>query len=140
VPSPENERSYAVTRKTLDGERLPRPNNSTVLGLSDELWALIQASWSHEADDQPLLSTFIELLERANPDIAMLKKLTRFDERSDKHINKLRTMFEYGDNTLLGMRKNESLILIEVFDRVSTYSSLSPSPTTYYGLGSEFFT
>ena len=121
MPFPENERSLIVIKKIADGERPPRPQKSTKLGLSDQLWAAIESSWIHEAIDRPSLSVFVELLERANPDIAVLEELTRFNVHSGEHINKLNAMFGYGDNALLGMRESE--ILIEVFDRVSTACS-----------------
>jgi hypothetical protein len=130
VPFPENERSYIVIRKVAEGGRPPRPPKSTKLGLSDELWAVVQSSWSHEATDRPSLSTFVELLERVNPDIAVLEELTRFDVHSNEHIDKLRAIFEFADNALLGMRENETLI--EVFDKVGTCSSFSPFPSNYH--------
>ena len=120
VPFPESKRSYIVMKKTMDGERPPRPQKSTILGLSDELWELIQSSWSYEAVDRPPSSTFVDLLERANPDITVLEELTRFDENSDEHVNKLHAIFGYGDNALLGMREEEATVLIEVFDKVRT--------------------
>ena len=51
--------------------------------------------------------------------MAVLKELTKFDTNSEEHINKLRHVFEYGNNTLFGMREEETLIAIEVFDRVN---------------------
>ena len=74
--------------------------------------------WAHEAVDRPPLSTFVGLLERANPDITLLEELMEFDVGSEDHIKMLRSVFDYGENELLGMREYESLILIEVFDRV----------------------
>ena len=130
-PFPEIEQPNMVVTRVTDGERPQRPQESTTLGLSDELWAVIQSSWSHEVVDRPSLSTIVDLLERANPAIAMLEELTRFEENSDEHINKLRTIFGYRDNTLLGMRENETRVLIEVFDKVGICSSFSPSPSVH---------
>ena len=62
---------------------------------------------------------FVDFLKKATPDIAMLEELAEFDANSEEHIGKLHRMFEYRDNTLLGMRENETLVVIEVFDRVS---------------------
>lgn len=121
MPFSESERSYVVIRKIAGGERPPRPPKSTRLGLSDELWAVIQASWRHELAERSALSTFVDLLERANPDIATLEELTGFDENSDDHLAKLHTIFGYSNNTLFGMREKETLVLVEVFDRVGAY-------------------
>lgn len=89
------------------------------LGLSDELWKVVQSSWAREVEKRPPVETFVELLETANPSIAVLEGLTKFDAESEDDIQKLCHMFEYGDNALLGMRKEETLVVIEVFDRVS---------------------
>ena len=61
---------------------------------------------------------FVEFLEKATPNIAMLKELTEFDANSEDDIQKLRNVFEYKDNTLFGMREDEALVVIEVLDRV----------------------
>ena len=102
----------------MAGERPSRPPEGKELGLSDELWELIRSSFAHEADRRPLVSRFIDFLEEATPDITMLKELTEFDADSEEHLQKLRYMFECGDNTLFGMREDETLTVIEVFDRV----------------------
>ena len=64
------------------------------------------------------METFVAFLEKATPDMAMLKELTEFDANSEDDIQKLHNMFEYGDNTLFGMREDKALVVIEVFDRV----------------------
>ena len=113
----------------MSGERPPRPPKTTRLGLSDELWAAIQSSWAQKADDRPSVPTYIDILDRANPDIALLEELTKFDADSDDHLTKLDYLFGYGDNTLLGMRENETLVLVEIFDRVRcTTLHFTPSP------------
>ncbi|KAF9641932.1 kinase-like protein [Thelephora ganbajun] len=117
VPFPEN-KQFIVTKRIMDGERPPRPQKTTRLGLSDEFWEVIQCSWAHKIEQRPLVETFVGFLEKATPEIAVLKELTEFDATSTEHIQKFSCMFEYGDNTLLGMREDETLILIEVFDRV----------------------
>ena len=106
-------------KKIMAGERPSRPPEGKELGLSDELWELIRSSLAHEADRRPSVSRFVDFLEEATPDITMLKELTEFDADSEEHLQKLRHMFECGDNTLLGMREDETLTVIEVFDRVS---------------------
>ena len=112
--------------KIVGGKRPSRPPTGTELGLSDELWGIIQASWVQEVEKRPSVSAFVDFLEKATPDIAALKELTGFDANSQGDIKKLRRVFEYGDNTLLGMREKESLIVIEVFDQVSPHSLSFP--------------
>ena len=108
-----------VMKRVVDGIRPSRPQKGKKLGLSDELWELILSSLAHEAERRPLVSTFVIFLERANPSIALFEELSQIDAYSEDDIQKLRRMFEYEDNTLLGMRENETLVVIEVFDQVS---------------------
>ena len=68
---------------------------------------------------RPSISTFVDFLEKAIPDIAALKELTGFDANSQGDIKRLRRVFESGNDALLGMREKESLVVIEIFDRVS---------------------
>ena len=105
--------------RIINGERPSRPQDGKELGLSDELWTIIQSSLAQEVDGRPLASAFVDFLESTTPNIATLKQLVEFDADSEAHTQKLRHIFEYGDNTLLGMRENETLAVIEVFDRVS---------------------
>ena len=100
------------------GKRPLRPSQTSNLGLSGELWAAIESLWAHQAGDRLPLSTFIDLLERAIPDITLLEELMEFDVNSGGHMKKLEYIFNFGDITLLGMREYESLVLVEVFDRV----------------------
>ncbi|KAF9789359.1 kinase-like domain-containing protein [Thelephora terrestris] len=126
VPFPELTRPFAVTKKLVDGERPPRPPKASKLGLSNELWAAVQSLWAQEPGDRPPLDTFVDLLERVNPDMGLLEELKEFDANSDEHIAKLDYMLQYGDNALFGMREDESLVLIELFDRVGLHSTPSP--------------
>ena len=113
--------------KIITGKRPSRPPKGRELGLSDELWGVIESSLAHKVEKRPSVSTFVDSLEKATPDIAALKGLTEFDASSQGHVQKLRHVFEYGDNTLLGMREKETLTVIEIFDRVSLLARcLSP--------------
>ena len=135
LPFSECKASAIVVRRIVDGERPSRPPKGRKLGLSDEFWEIIRSSLAHEADERPSVSTFVDFLERATPDIAVLKRLTNFDANSEDDAQELHNMFEYGDNTLLGMRENETLVVAEVFDGVSpclppfriSRTSLTPS-------------
>ena len=109
-------------KRITDGERPSRPSRGEKLGLSNELWEVIQSSLAQEAEERCPVSRFIKFLEKATPDTAVLKALTEFDANNERHITKLRQMFGCGDNTLLGMREEETLTLIEVFDRVKLRS------------------
>ena len=126
VPFSEN-KVFLVTKKIADGERPPRPSKTTRLGLSDELWASIESLWAHEVADRPPASTFVDLLERVNPDIDSLEELTSFDPDSEEHLTKLQSIIKYRDNTLFGMREDESLVLIKLFDRVRSSISRGSS-------------
>jgi len=113
--------------KIKEGQGPLRPPESTGLGPSDEIWVVIQSSLVREVEKRPPASAFVEWFEAANPSTAVLKELTKFDANSEDDIQKLRRMLGYGDNTLLGMREEESLVVIEVFDQVDLIMSrLSP--------------
>ena len=109
-----------VMKAIIDGERPQRPPTGKRLGLSDEFWEIIQSSLAHEMTTRPPVETFIEFLEKATPDMVILRELTEFDASSEGDIQKLRNMFKCGDNTLFGVREDEALIVIEVFDRVGS--------------------
>ena len=117
-----------VMQKIADGKRPPRPPKGEKLGLSDEFWEVIQSSLAHEVEKRPPVKTFVEFLEKATPNIAALEQLTEFDANSEDSIQMLRHMFGYGDNTLLGMRENETLTVAEVFDRVRALARHSFMP------------
>jgi len=119
VPFSENRVSAIITKRITDGERPPRPPKGKNHGLSDELWEVVQSSLAHKAEERPLVSTFVDFLEGVTPNIAVLKELTEFDANSEERVQALRRMFEYTDNTLLGMREEETLVVIDVFDRVN---------------------
>jgi len=119
LPFPESKNSGVVIKKIINGERPLGPPMGKKLGLSDELWGLVRSSLVHEAEERPPAETFVGLLEKLNPSIAVLEELTEFDANSKKHLQELRRVFEYGDNTLFGMREAETLVVIEVLDRVN---------------------
>ena len=109
-----------VMKAIIDGERPQRPPTGKRLGLSDEFWEIIQSSLAHEMTTRPPVEAFVEFLEKATPDMVMLRELTEFDASSEDDIQKLRNMFEHGNNTLFGVREDEALVVIEVFDRVGS--------------------
>ena len=106
-------------KKIIDGERPMRPLGGEVLGFSDELWELVRSSLGAKAEKRPSAPAFVDFLENATPDIAVLEELTEFDADSEEHIQKIHHMFGHGDNALFGMREAETLVVIEVFDRVN---------------------
>lgn len=120
LPFSEYRMSESVIKKIIDGDRPSRPSGGEELGLSDELWGIIQSSWARQAKKRVPVFKFIDFLKRATPDLAVLEELTEFDANSEDDIREVRRMFGYGDNTLLGMRAEETLVLIEVFDQASS--------------------
>ena len=108
-----------VMKSITDGERPSKPSKGKKLGLSNAFWELVQSSWAHEAEKRPQVDAFVEFLEQANPSLAMLEELAEFDANSEDDVQKLRHVFAYRDSTLFGMRENEALAVVEVFDRVS---------------------
>lgn len=121
-------------KKIVDGERPSRPQGGEELGLSDELWELVQSSLAPELEKRPSASAFVDLLEQATPDIAALEELIEFDASSEDDIQKLRRMFEYGENTLLGMGEEDTLVVIEVLDRVNSFAQHLFAPLEHISL------
>ena len=119
VPFPESKSLAVVTKKIIYGEQPPKPRGVKKLGLSNEFWKVIQSSLAHEVEKRPSAPIFADFLKKATPNITVLEELTGFDAKSEKHKQKLRHVFDYGNNTLLGMREEETLTLVEIFDRVS---------------------
>ena len=119
VPFPDDKVSAVVMKKILDGERPPRPKKGKKLGLSDEFWRIVEYSLAQRAEERPSVSAFVDFLEGATPDITVLEELTKFDAESGEHVQELRHMLGYGDNTLLGMQETETIVVIEVFDQVN---------------------
>ena len=113
-------------KKIIDGERPLRPAKGKKLGLSDDLWEIIQSSLADRVEERSSVPKFVDFLKKATPDMSTLEELAEFDENSEDHIGKLHRLFQYRDNTLLGMRENETLVVIEVFDRVSPHYLFAP--------------
>ena len=126
MPFSDDKAPTVVMKKILDGERPLRPPKGNKLGLSDELWRIIESSLAQGVEERPSVSAFVDFLQGATPDIAVLEELTEFYADSEEHVQELHYMLGYGDNTLLGMRVEETLVVIEVFDRVN----LPPPPLT----------
>ena len=121
-------------KKIKAGEQLLRPSEGKELGLSDELWGLVQSSLTHEVEERPPVSAFLDFLEKATPNISVLRELVEFDVNSEDDIKKLRHMFEYEDNVLLGMREGETLMVIEIFDRVKPVAQHLFTPLDRFSL------
>ena len=112
-------------KNITEGRRPSRPPGGKKLGLSDELWEIIRSSLAQEAKERPPISTFVNFLEKANPSVALFEALAQFNAYSERDIQRLRRIFEYGNNTLLGMREDETLAVIDVFDQVSLVDRFS---------------
>ena len=52
--------------KVTEGGRPLRPTEATNLGLTDDLWKLIQSAWAQEVELRPPVETIISSLLRAS--------------------------------------------------------------------------
>ena len=52
----------AVVLKVISGERPTRPANTAELGLTDELWDLIQSAWAQDVQKRPPVEAIIGFL------------------------------------------------------------------------------
>jgi len=115
-------------KKIIDGKRPSRPPKGKKLGLSDELWELVRRSLAHGVEERPAVSAFVDFLEKATWDIAVLRELTDFDANSEEDTQKLRLVFRNGDDTHSGMGENEILGVPEVSDQASSSSTPQNAP------------
>ena len=51
--------------QVLEGKRPPRPNGSKSLGITDEIWALLELCWARDASSRPAVDDVVVCLERA---------------------------------------------------------------------------
>jgi len=58
-------RDSTVMVKIIRGERPTRPKDTTKLGLTDDLWELIQSAWAQDAEHRPPVEKIIDFLLRA---------------------------------------------------------------------------
>jgi len=49
----------------LEGKRPPRPSNSEGLGITDEIWNLLELCWAKDASSRPLVNHVVRCLEGA---------------------------------------------------------------------------
>ena len=47
----------------LEGKRPPRPNNSEILGITDEIWNLLELCWAKDASSRPEVSRVLACLK-----------------------------------------------------------------------------
>ena len=50
---------------TLEGKRPPRPNSSETLGITDEIWDLLELCWTEDVSSRPEVNHVVGCLERA---------------------------------------------------------------------------
>lgn len=56
-------RDAAVFFQVLQGNRPPRPFEAGMLGLSDEIWDLMERCWADEPRIRPSLETVLQVLD-----------------------------------------------------------------------------
>ena len=49
----------------LEGKRPPRPNGSESLGITDEVWDLLELCWAEDASSRPTVDYVVGCLDRA---------------------------------------------------------------------------
>ena len=54
-----------VSRVVLEGKRPPRPNNSKSLGITNEIWYLLELCWAKDAFARPAVNYVVGRLEVA---------------------------------------------------------------------------
>lgn len=63
IPFQPYRRDFAVINGIMSGERPARPSEATKLGLTDDLWELIQFAWAEDPTERPSIPTIINFLQ-----------------------------------------------------------------------------
>lgn len=56
VDLPRGLSNHKITSFIVDGHRMQRPVQATSLGLSDEMWAIMERCWTHEPSGRPSIT------------------------------------------------------------------------------------
>jgi hypothetical protein len=58
-------RNQKVVPMVIEGRRPKRPANSQGVGLSDEIWDMMQTCWDREPSNRPQIGDIVKLLAKA---------------------------------------------------------------------------
>jgi hypothetical protein len=118
--------------KVMSGERPKRPNELRKIGLSDEVWRLVELSWQHEREKRPSISFVLSRLRGATPGISILEKLEDFDPNSEESIDVLWSVLESPTSKIIAadMTRENYVALIEILYRVSANYFIHSSLTS----------
>jgi hypothetical protein len=126
----------------MQKERPQREEELLKVGLSDEVWTLVQLCWHHERDMRPKISFVLNRLRAATPSISILEGLEGFDSASEASIDVLRSALESSVDKVSSadLTHENHVTLIDILDRVSTADQLLssliniPSPSNQHTL------
>jgi hypothetical protein len=106
-----------VIAKTIMGQRPKRPEASE-LGLSDDVWSLVEECWQKEADLRPQTDSVLLRLTTAQ-EIFSRRYLASLDHLSAEMIKELGHVFEFEYNTLFHLDLEDAQLFLDVLDKVS---------------------
>lgn len=86
-----------VVVKVLSGERPPKPTNALELGLSDEVWKLLEDCWQTERKLRPLVKDVLACIKSAASACGTLSPVgaAQLHEDPDSHFVRLGTHLFY---------------------------------------------
>jgi len=124
VPFPDDNQVIAM-RKIVGGERPSRPS-ATELGLSDELWAVIQSSLASEVEKRPMVSVFEDLLGRVGPETVLVVQSEEIINISDGSVS-------YLTSEPIPSGKRLKKVVVTVVSKDQGWSSFPDDHGTYRG-------
>ena len=121
MPFRELPNDASVIFKVMSRGRPQRPIELLDIGLSDEVWTLVESSWHHERETRPSISFLLNRLRAATPGISVLEGLEDFDPNSQASIDVLRSILESSVDKIKAadMTHENHVTLIDILDRVS---------------------
>jgi len=72
-----------VVSKVIAGDQPPRPAASPKVGLSDDIWAMMQTCWQHEPQKRPHIREVVTILRRANREMRTAGPVEKRGPRAD---------------------------------------------------------
>lgn len=133
-----------VVLRVMKGKRPDRPENASSLGLTSDIWELMQMCWQQYYDDRPNISSVLEYLQRPAPGLSRRERLglADFDPADESSIDKIRSVLDTQTDMdiLLDCHDLDAIMFIDMLDHVrmtTVLPSIAPLTTRPQVIGSK---
>jgi hypothetical protein len=112
-----------VILKVINGERPSRPEGSLELGLTDDIWELVQKCWRHDRETRPQISFVLNRLRACAPRIPRHERLSDFDPNSQESIDIVRSILDGPLDVVFApdVTDDNQIKFIEMLDQVRVH-------------------